>query len=172
MNETQKLDMRLVRMSVVFLVTYGLLNLGYFLLPDGDLKKIHEWAILKPAAATLNGLFGASVNIIDNGLVSDGIYLAVVRGCDGAGVMFLLMAAITCFPTRVRFKVFGLLAGFLLVHGLNACRIIVLYLVFRDRRELFADLHNLYIPTGMLLVCSIAFLLWLQQAQGNRAQPL
>lgn len=149
-----------VRMGAIFLVVYALLNWGYFFLPDAQLKLVHDVLILQPCAAVLNGVLGAAVGIRDNGLVSDGMYLAVVRGCDGAGVLFLLLAAVACFPAGVNAKLAGLMAGLVLVHILNVARIVALYMVFRDHRNSFSDLHNLYVPTAMLLICGVAFLLW------------
>lgn len=157
-----------VRMGAIFLVVYALLNWGYFLLPDVQLKRVHEVLILQPCAAVLNGVLGADVGIRDNGLVSDGMYLAVVRGCDGAGVLFLLLAAVACFPARVKAKLVGLMAGLVLVHMLNVARIVALYMVFRDHRNLFSDLHNLYVPTAMLLICGVAFLLWTSRVRPPR----
>lgn len=58
-------------------------------------------------------------------------------------------------------KLAGLLSGLALVHGLNVARIVILYLIFKDYRNSFSDLHNLYMPTAMLLICGIAFLLWM-----------
>lgn len=150
-----------VRMGAVFLLVYALLNWCYFLLPDVQLKRVHEVLILQPCATVLNSVLDVSVGVRDNGLVSDGIYLAVVRGCDGAGVLFLLLAAVACFPSNTAAKLAGLLSGLALVHGLNVARIVILYLIFKDYRNSFSDLHNLYMPTAMLLVCGIAFLLWM-----------
>lgn len=78
-----------------------------------------------------------------------------------AGVLFLLLAAVACFPSNTAAKLAGLLSGLALVHGLNVARIVILYLIFKDYRNSFSDLHNLYMPTAMLLICGIAFLLWM-----------
>lgn len=152
---------RPVRMGAIFVLVYALTNWCYFLLPDAQLKRVHEVLILQPCAAVLNGVLDASVVIRDNGLVSDAIYLAVVRGCDGAGVLFLLLAAVACFPAGAAARLIGLLAAVMLVHVLNIARIVALYVVFRDHRHSFSDLHNLYVPTAMLLICGVAFLLWI-----------
>lgn len=158
---------RPVRMGATFVLIYAVLYWCYFVLPDAELKRVHDVLILQPCAAVLNGLFDAEVSIRDNTLVSDGIYLAVVRGCDGSGVLFLLLAAVGCFPTSASSKLVGLLSGLVLVHVLNVARITALYLVFKDHRNSFSDLHNLYVPTAMLLICGLAFLLWI-----NSIRPL
>ncbi|MCE4557367.1 hypothetical protein [Pelomonas cellulosilytica] len=160
-----------VRMGAIFVLVYALLNWCYFLLPDAQLKRVHEVLILQPCAAVLNSVLDASVGIRDNGLVSDGIYLAVVRGCDGAGVLFLLLAAVACFPSRAAPKLIGLVSGLVLVHVLNVARIVALFVVFKDHRNSFSDLHDLYVPTAMLLICGVAFMLWMSSIRplGMRA---
>lgn len=148
-------------MGTIFLTVYALLNLAYFSLPDAQLKQIHELLVLRPCSAILNTWLGVGAVIVsDHGLVSEGIYLAVVRGCDGAGVLFLLLAAVACFPARPAAKLVGMLAGLVLVQVLNVARIATLFLVFKDHRASFPDLHNLYLPTAMLLICGLAFMLW------------
>lgn len=158
-------------MGAAFLAVYALLYLAYFFLPDADLKRVHDAFILQPCAAVLNHVLGATVSVSDNGLVSEGIYLRIVRGCDGAGVLFFLLAAIGCFPARAAVKFGGLLGALMLVHILNVARIVVLYFVFKDQRDLFSDLHNLYLPTAMLLICGLAFMLWSNVVQVPRIKP-
>lgn len=136
-----------VRMGAVFLLVYALLNWCYFLLPDVQLKRVHEVLILQPCATVLNSVLDVSVGAVAPAHHSE---IDAVRH-----------EAVACFPSNTAAKLAGLLSGLALVHGLNVARIVILYLIFKDYRNSFSDLHNLYMPTAMLLICGIAFLLWM-----------
>lgn len=149
-------------MLFVFVTVYCAFNLAYFLIPDHWLKEVfHHYGLLLPCAQALNWMYGSgTVSVSDGALVSQGAYLAIVRGCDGAGLVFLLGAAIACYPSTLRAKLTGFIAGIALVYLLNLVRIFGLFLVFRDHRHIFADLHNLVIPLLLLLACGGFFLWW------------
>lgn len=160
----------LFRMLAVFVACYALLNLGYFWVSDAWLKEIaHHYGLLLPSASALNLFYGhGTVVIEDGGLVSQDSYLAVVRGCDGAGLMFLLSSAVMCYPTNWRSKFWGLTVALLLVYALNLARIIGLFVVFQSNRGIFANLHNVVIPLALLLICGAYFLWWSSAALRER----
>lgn len=152
------------KMAAFFVATYATLNLGYFLLPDSILKDVHYVALLRPCALIINMINGLeSVTVSGGALVSNGIQLAIVRGCDGFGVAALLVAGVVCFPVQLRLKIIGASLGVMIVYILNNIRIVALYFVMRYHHEVFPDLHNLFIPTLMLLICGLAFLWWTKQ---------
>lgn len=150
------------RMLAVFITCYAGFNLGYFWLPDAWLQEVaHRYGILIPSAEILNRYYGNDVVRIEGGgLASQDAYLAVVRGCDGAGLAFLLISAIACYPINWKSKLKGVLVGACLVYVLNLARIVGLFIVFQENRVIFASLHNFAIPLVLLLLCGTFFLWW------------
>src|SRR5512134_954118 len=84
---------------LLFVALYGVLHTLYFWLPDPVLRDVvHYYGIVKPGAAMI-GLVspGEQVSAVQGTLRSPRATLNIVRGCDGAGVAFLLIAAVAAF---------------------------------------------------------------------------
>jgi exosortase family protein XrtM len=146
---------------LIFPAVYAVLHFAYFALPENILRQgMHYYGIVLPAATLLNvfapheGVF-AQVGSLHSARAS----LEIVRGCDGAGVMFLLVAAILASRAGIKHKLLGILAGTALVYLLNELRVIALYFVVAYRSTWFGPLHNYFVP--MLLIAStVLFFFW------------
>lgn len=146
---------------LVFVAVYGVLHVLYFALPDTVLRNgVHYYGIVMPAATALNLIAPGEAVSADRGtLRSARASLEIVRGCDGAGVAFLLVAAVAASAAGIRRKLLGILAGVALVYLLNELRVIGLYFVVAYRNDWFAPLHNYFVPM-LLIVASVLFFLW------------
>jgi exosortase family protein XrtM len=121
-----------------------------------------------------NGIVSISANIINffapvevtsaisNKLVSSKASLEIVRGCDGAGATFLLMAAILAFSATWKRKLTGLIGSLALMYVLNQVRVIGLYFVVAYERNWFNLLHTYFAPTLIIVICCIFFLWWVK----------
>lgn len=152
--------------TLVFCVLYA----AYFFLPDSVLREvIYHYGICQVGADTINLLVPAeSVNAVGNTIASPRAVLEIVRGCDGAGAMFLLVAAIVAFPASWWHKLVGLVGGLLLAYAINQLRIVALYFVVAYQPGWFTPLHTFYLPTLVVLLYCVLFGVWAYAASGKR----
>ncbi len=148
-----------------FIAVYSVFHLMYFYVPDETLKQIY-YDYLVTISADLINFFAPEERVFarNNSLLSARANLEVVRGCDGAGVMFLMTAAILVFSASLKRKLIGLLAGLALVYVLNQIRIISLYFIVVYQRDWFLPVHTYVAPSFIILFCSLFFMWWAFQA--------
>lgn len=95
-----------------------------------------------------------------NHLLSAKADLEIVRGCDGAGALFLVVSAVLVFPSGLKRKVLGLLFGIGLIYGINLLRICVLYFVIAYHPSWFQLIHTYVAPTLMVILGCFYFAWW------------
>ena len=95
-----------------------------------------------------------------NHLLSAKADLEIVRGCDGAGVLFLMVSAIVVFPSNWRRKLLGLILGISLVYSLNLLRVCGLYFVITCHADWFLLIHTYLAPTLMIIIGCCYFAWW------------
>jgi exosortase family protein XrtM len=106
-----------------------------------------------------------------NHLLSAKANLEIVRGCDGAGVLFLVVSAIIAFPSIWRRRLVGLFLGIGLIYLLNLLRICILYFVIAYRPGWFPLVHVYLAPTLMVMVGCCYFAWWAFDATGKIHEP-
>jgi exosortase family protein XrtM len=156
---------------LVFAGAYALLHYLYFSVPDPWLRDCaHYYGIVLPAAKLVNFVAPQeAVSAAKGTLESSRASLGIVRGCDGAGVAFLLVAAVVGCPVRLKHKLLGILGGVLLTYALNELRVVSLYFVAAYRPEWFEPLHNYFVPIFLIVATGLFFLSWTAWTQA-RAQ--
>ncbi len=156
---------------LMFILVYGLFEFLYFKIPDLFLVDvIYHYGLALPCAAIINFLHsGESVIATRNILSANGISLEVVRGCDGAGTIFLLAAAVISFSASYKDKFFGLLSGITLLVIINLVRIIGLYFVMAYHKPWFAPIHTYFAPSFIIIVCCLFFAGWTQRVAKNNS---
>lgn len=147
---------------LAFVIVYGLLHSVYFKIPDEFLHTfVYYHGIVAPGADIIRiAAPQEGVRGFENLLSSPRASLEVVRGCDGAGMVFLLIAAILAFSATLRRKLLGILGAVLLIYLLNLLRIVGLYFVAAYRQEWFLPLHVYFVPTFLIVVSCIYFAFW------------
>jgi exosortase H (IPTLxxWG-CTERM-specific) len=94
---------------------------------------------------------------------STGFSIRVEDTCNASNVTVLLWAAILAFPAPWRQKTKGLLAGTLVLHGVNLFRIISLFYIGQQDPGLFEFVH-LYVWESLIVVVTLAiFWSWVQR---------
>ena len=148
----------LLLFTVFYIAMYG----GYFLLPDAVLRDIfYHHGICDISAMAINLIVpGENATAVDNTIRSQRAILEIVRGCDGAGAMFLLLAAILAFPAPWKLKIIGFFLGALLAYAINQTRIVALYFVVAENPAWFTALHTFYLPTFVVLLYAALFGAW------------
>ena len=151
-----------MKQFVLYISCYGLFNFLYFQIPDQFYSDVlYHFGVVAPCANLINGLAPLEhVAAVQNHLLSGRADLVIVRGCDSAGVLFLLSSAVLAFKASVRQKLLGLLFGVGIVYSLNIVRLVGLYFVEAYRREWFEFAHLYMAPTLMLLAAFIFFAWW------------
>ena len=147
---------------VRMLVYYGVLNGLYFLIP---IATLHDHLYLglfgRPSVGVINAIASAEhVVAATNRIMSARAVLEIVRGCDGAGVWFLITAAVMAFPATWRQRASGAVLGMLLVYALNLARLTGLYFVAAYRQAWFLPLHTYFIPSLLIVVVALYFMWW------------
>ena len=162
---------RPLRFVAVFVALYAVLHALYFAIPDRVLRQVVHYYAIVAASAGLIKLAAPQepVRALAGTVESPQASLSIVRGCDGAGVAFLLAAAVLAYPARKRRKLLGVAGALALAYLLNQLRVVGLYFVAAYRHDWFDLLPNFLVPTFIIVVCCVAFAWW---ASGSAAvQP-
>jgi exosortase family protein XrtM len=165
---TQRASFRPVRFVIAFAAIYAALHALYFVVPDRVLREVvHYYAIVAPGAGLIRlAARQEPVTAVAGTLSSPRASLSIVRGCDGAGVAFLLIAAVLAFPAGLKPKLLGVFGALGLTYVLNQLRVVALYFVAAYRYEWFNLLHNFLMPTLIIVVCCVFFAGWAARSAG------
>ncbi|MDC6168857.1 exosortase family protein XrtM [Paucibacter sp. XJ19-41] len=147
---------------VLFVGVYASLHGLYMQIPDELLRElVHYYAIVWPSAGLISLIAPADQVAAQVGaVVSPTVSLSIIRGCDGSGALFLLLAAVAAARGGVRHKLLGLAGAVLVSYVLNEARVVSLYFVAAHRAGWFDTLHNFLIPTLVVLLSCFFFLWW------------
>jgi exosortase family protein XrtM len=158
---------------MLFVGCYALLNYGYFKIPDDLFMNVIYYHGVVSICADLINMIAPLEQVLaqQNHLLSAKANLEIVRGCDGAGVLFLVVSAIVTFPSTGRRKLIGLLLGIGLIYLLNLLRISILYFVIAYRPDGFQLIHVYLAPTLMVLVGCCYFAWWALGATEKVHEP-
>lgn len=146
----------------LFLGIYGIFHTLYFRLPDEILREVVYYRGIGVFCSQLIHFIAPleQVSAIHNHLQSPHADLEIVRGCDGAGALFLVMAAILAFPASIKRKLMGLVLGIALMYTLNLIRISGLYFVVAYHNDWFTVIHTYLAPTLLIIVACLFFAWW------------
>jgi exosortase family protein XrtM len=155
-------DFQTLRFVVIAAVLYGLMHFAYHKVPDETLREVVYPSIIGHAAAkTINTLTPErNVRVSDNKISSNKAVLNIVRGCDGSGVWFMLLAAVLGFGAKFKETLVGLVLGSLTVYLINQVRIVGLYYLVEYNRMLFPPVHTYFAPTLIVFIIAGFFLWW------------
>lgn len=147
---------------ILFVGCYVFLDYAYFKIPvDTFINVIYFHGVVTICADLINMLAPLEqVLAQQNHLLSAKADLEIVRGCDGAGVLFLVVSAIVAFPSTGRRKLIGLLLGIGLIYLINLLRISALYFIIAYQPDWFLLVHTYLAPTLMVIVGCCYFAWW------------
>jgi exosortase family protein XrtM len=147
---------------ILFVCCYSLLNYGYFKIPvELFINVIYYHGVVNICADLINWIAPKEQVLAQyNHLLSTKADLEIVRGCDGAGVLFLLVSAIVVFPSSWRRKLMGLILGIGLIYIVNLLRVSALYFVIAYHQDWFLLIHTYLAPTLMIIIGCCYFACW------------
>ncbi len=102
-------------------------------------------------------------------LIASGNYVfEIKRGCDATEPIFLLAAGMIAFPAPLPRKGVGILAGTVLLLGLNQLRVVALFFVGRDQPGLFPALHLTVFPVVFVILAAVLWVGWVEWIMASR----
>jgi exosortase/archaeosortase family protein len=117
---------------------------------------LHHW-IAKVSGALL-AILGQDTTVANVSIFSPKFSVRIVRGCDAVEAIALYVCAVLAFPLPFLKKLFGMIAGALLLSILNLVRIVSLFLIGVYSRRIFDLMH---IDVWQALYIFFAVLLWI-----------
>lgn len=164
---------RVGRFLFVFVVLYVAMHALYFAVPDRILAAyVHQPGLVAPAAVLVRWLSAdEDVKSVGGSLHSSRAVVRIVRGCDGAGIGFLMVGAVAALPARRRLKLVGLLLTGSFVHLVNVIRVVALYYVAAYRIDWFPLVHDFVAPILFVMATALAFAWWAGWSTAHRAVP-
>jgi exosortase H (IPTLxxWG-CTERM-specific) len=117
---------------------------------------------LVAASATLINIAGGGAAARDDVLRSraTGFAIQMANGCNGIHVLIVLWSAMVAFPASPKLKIKGLLAGTLLILGVNFARFISLFLLGQYAPAWFDFAHVYFWESMIMLDALVVFWLW------------
>jgi exosortase H (IPTLxxWG-CTERM-specific) len=127
-------------------------------------------AVEKLSQAIVTGSAGliraCGTKVVNHGpVMSDaatGFSIEMRNGCNAVNVMLLLWAGVLAFPAAPRQKLTGMLAGSVLIQGINTVRFISLFYLGRVSMSLFEFAHEYLWETLIILDAFVIFWLWVR----------
>jgi len=152
------------RFIATFVACLAILFTTELLQPVQDAVIIPFTTSLAHVSVWLMRLFDISVvaqgDEIVNALAGGGI--KIVAGCNGVEAVLILVSAVLAFPAPWKYKIAGVLLGFLAIQSLNLVRIISLYYLQRWNTVWFEWFH-LYLWQALIILDALVFwLIWLR----------
>ena len=158
-----------IRAAILMATFYGLLYYPYaeISLPAHVLSAY--LALVARASASCLALFDASVH-------ASGVYISgrssleIVLDCAALDALALFGATLLAFPTSIRMKALGLVAGTAVISGFNLLRIIILYVAAVRSPQTFEVLHEDVMALLMVFVSVGCFAAWAMLARNHSAR--
>ncbi len=91
--------------------------------------------------------------------------VVITEECDGINALILLTAAILSFPCMIRYKIMGLVLGWIILVACNILRITALYYVSKYYYSSFDFIHTLVAPMATIMPTVIFYFIWLTRAK-------
>ena len=156
-----------MRRFLILFVAIQLLLFGIELLEPIQQHVVLPWtALLAKACVSLVTLFDGSAAAAGKVLwnPANGFGVSIEPGCNGVEACIVLFAAIVAFPAPWRYRLLGLVAGFVAVQALNVVRVISLFYLGQWNETAFRIAHE-YLWQALIMVDVLV--VWLVWIRGN-----
>lgn len=158
---------------ILFIACYFVLNRLYFEIPNDVLKDLVYFQGITGVCAKTIKLAAPqeAVSAVHNHLVSPRADLEIIRGCDGAGALFLVLSAILAFPAPFFRKLWGMALGIGLIYVLNLIRVSGLYFLIAYRADWFELIHTYIAPSFIIIIGCLYFAWWAFSSTQKSYEP-
>ena len=111
---------------------------------------------------------GTSCEISGTTILSEKFSITIVQGCDSLYPTILLWAALLAHPVSWKSKMFGIIAGAVILFIMNIIRVISMFYLGRSFPSLFGPVH-LYAWQALFILLTLAiWLLWAVKVSHER----
>ena len=154
-----------------FAIKFGALMLLFYALLVTPFCERVVWPANLKANAWISNFVLQGLNqhttVAGDTINSEGFSFVIKQGCDATEPVWLLTAAVISFPAPLRRKIIGILAGTLLLLGINLLRVVGLFFVGRDHPGLYDTLHLTVFPAVFVILAMIIWVGWVEWAVGR-----
>jgi exosortase H (IPTLxxWG-CTERM-specific) len=153
-----------MRRFAIFFAAFFLVGIGVLWTSPVQTAVEKFSAVLVTGSAAVIRIFGGKV-LTEGVVLRDavgGFAIEMRNGCNAINVMILLWSAVVAFPASPRQKLQGILAGSLLIQGINVIRFISLFYLGRYSMSLFEFAHEYLWETLIILDTIVIFWLWVR----------
>ena len=127
------------------------------------LAKISTWLV-----TLFDGQVEATGRVMRS--LTNGFGVSIEKGCNGIEATIVLVAAMLAFPSPWKYKIIGILSGFVAVQALNVVRVISLFYLGQWNMTAFEWAH-LYIWQALIMLdVLIVFLIWIRLLPNDKNQ--
>jgi len=125
--------------------------------PDGRVNEFLTNSVISGTLVGLKILGHESERQEHFVLIDDEPMVLVADACNGLELFVLYAGFIICFPGRIKYKLFFIPIGIILIYFVNVLREIILALNYKFLRDTFEFNHKY---TYVLIVYVFVFILW------------
>lgn len=111
-------------------------------------------------SAALLRSFGQEVRIDGTTMRSPTFAVDVKNGCNGLEALLLLIAAIAAYPASWKARLSGIVAGSVIIEGVNLIRVSSLFIIGRDYPRFFDSFHITVWQTVIFILSIGLFAIW------------
>jgi exosortase H (IPTLxxWG-CTERM-specific) len=164
--------MRPARFVVIFAACF-LLGIALLLTPPAQAVDVRFSRMLVSFSHALIHVCGGA-STVQGAILRDpakGFGVEMRDGCNAVNVTILLWSAVIAFPARLKMKIWGLLAGTIIIQAINIVRFISLFYIGQYSTSWFDFAHG-YLWESMLILDTMAvFWLWVNRVSRSYAVP-
>ncbi|MCX6156205.1 MAG: archaeosortase/exosortase family protein [Candidatus Kapabacteria bacterium] len=108
-------------------------------------------------------------DIISNGsLIGSSKFVVVLSfGCEGTEPLVIFLAGVIAFPIILKYKIIGLIIGFIFIYFLNILRIMLLFFIGNISPSTFEMFHSEIFPILFIILALIVWLYWIKYSQNQ-----
>lgn len=161
------------RFAFIYLILMGAF---FFVIGYTPLQKIidvngayTQWVVL--VTARLLGVMHIPCVVHNSILDLPAISLDVRFGCNGLEAVMIYSVAVIAFPATWKKRIFGILAGFIVIQIINVVRIAGLAYAGVHFKGIFEYIH-IYVAQGLMIAVSLGiFFIYLRYARSDDPTP-
>ena len=181
MKELFKKYKGVIRFVLLFLGTYLLLSFCYStylqLSKGGDYHPDFATNLVAKQSAAIISEFGYEADIIPHKthpqmqlFINKELLGSIIEGCNALSIIILFIAFIVAFAQKLRKTLLFILAGVVLIYGVNLIRIVVLSIALHHYPEQEKLLHGIVFPSIIYGMVFLLWMLWVRQLTSNTGQ--
>jgi exosortase H (IPTLxxWG-CTERM-specific) len=149
-----------IRFLVLFFV---ILVIGFIIVaigPVNDRVIVPYTAWIATVSAGILRAIGQNVVQSGTALFDGGFGVNIQNGCNGVETMLIVISAMAAFPATAVSRIIGILAGILVIQGLNFIRVVSLFLLGKYQPAVF-DLFHVAVWQSVVVLAGVGiFVLW------------